>query len=82
MALRFMERADLFRLGLWFAARRARRLHGVILHFAVSHGDASEQLKGGRPVAALKTMMDRRNLTSLAAVAENAHVLSRLARLG
>jgi MoaA/NifB/PqqE/SkfB family radical SAM enzyme len=54
----------------------------VMLHFAVSIGDALDHLKAGRIVAALKTLADKRNLTSLGAIAENAPVLSQLARLG
>ena len=54
----------------------------VMLHFAVSIGDSLDHLKGARPFAALKTMTDKRNLTSLNAIGENAQVLSRLARLG
>ena len=54
----------------------------VMLHFAVSVGDTLDHLKGARPITAFKTMTDKRNLISLAAVAENAQVLSRLARLG
>jgi MoaA/NifB/PqqE/SkfB family radical SAM enzyme len=54
----------------------------VMLHFAVSLGDALEYLSKGQITAALKTMMDVRNLESVGAVAGNAPVLSRLAKLG
>ncbi|HZQ70479.1 MAG TPA: radical SAM protein [Terriglobales bacterium] len=54
----------------------------VMLHFAVSLGDAMDLLSEGRVLAALKTMLDKRNLESLGAVVENAPVLSRLAKLG
>jgi MoaA/NifB/PqqE/SkfB family radical SAM enzyme len=54
----------------------------VMLHFAVSLGDTFEHLRKGRLVDATKTLVDRRNFVSLSAVLENAHVLSRLARLG
>jgi MoaA/NifB/PqqE/SkfB family radical SAM enzyme len=54
----------------------------VMLHFAVSINDTLTHLKGAHPLAAWKTMTDKRNLISLAAVAENAQTLSRLARLG
>ena len=74
--------APLVRDGCTACIADCYRDSSVMLHFAVSTGDALEQLIDGRPGAALKTMMDKRNLTSLAAVAENAHVLSRLARLG
>jgi MoaA/NifB/PqqE/SkfB family radical SAM enzyme len=54
----------------------------VMLHFTVSIGDAIDQLKAGRILAALKTLADRRNFVSLGAVMENAGVLSRLAKRG
>jgi MoaA/NifB/PqqE/SkfB family radical SAM enzyme len=54
----------------------------VMLHFAVSLGDTLDHLRAGRVRAATKTLMDRRNFISLDAVLENAHVLTRLARLG
>jgi hypothetical protein len=54
----------------------------VMLHFAVSLGDAIDRLGEGRVLTALRTLADKRNLTSLAAVARNAGVLSRLAKLG
>jgi hypothetical protein len=54
----------------------------VMLHFAVSLGDAIDRLGEGRVLAALRTLADRRNLTSLAAVTGNVSVLSRLAKLG
>ena len=54
----------------------------VMLHFAVSLGDALDLLSQGHLVAAVKTMMNMRNLESLQAVVENAPVLSRLAKLG
>ena len=54
----------------------------VMLHFAVSLGDAIDQLVEGHVLSALKTLADSRNASSLGAVAENAHILSRLAKLG
>jgi MoaA/NifB/PqqE/SkfB family radical SAM enzyme len=54
----------------------------VMLHFAVSLGDAVDHLKKGRVLAALKTLADERNLSSLGAVVENAGVLSKLAKRG
>ena len=53
-----------------------------MLHFAVSLGDSLDQLSEGHVLAALKTMMDGRNIHSLGAVFENAPVLSKLAKLG
>jgi hypothetical protein len=54
----------------------------VMLHFAVSLGDALDYLGKGQIAAALKTIMDTRNLESLQAVVGNAPVISRLAKLG
>ena len=54
----------------------------VMLHFAVSLGDALDCLSRGHIAAALKTIVNVRNLESLKAVVENAPVLSRLAKLG
>ncbi|HEY6939443.1 MAG TPA: radical SAM protein [Terriglobales bacterium] len=54
----------------------------VMLHFAVSLGDAADRLGEGRLIAAFKALADRRNLTSLAAVAANFRVLDGIAGLG
>jgi MoaA/NifB/PqqE/SkfB family radical SAM enzyme len=54
----------------------------VMLHFAVSLGDALDSLGEGRLLAALKAVVDERNFVSLRAVLANAPVLSRLARVG
>jgi MoaA/NifB/PqqE/SkfB family radical SAM enzyme len=54
----------------------------VMLHFAVSLGDAMDHLQQGRLLAALKTVANTRNLKSLGAIGENFRVLSRLARTG
>jgi len=54
----------------------------VMLHFAVSLGDSMDRLRTGDVRGAVNALVDARNLTSLRAVVENAHVLSRLARLG
>lgn len=54
----------------------------VMLHFTVSIGDALDRLSEGRVLTAFKTLLDGRNLDSLGAVAGNAKVLSRLAKLG
>jgi len=54
----------------------------VMLHFAVSLGDAIDHLGHGNLFSALKVLGDRRNLTSLGAVVENAGILSRLAKQG
>jgi MoaA/NifB/PqqE/SkfB family radical SAM enzyme len=54
----------------------------VMLHFAVSLGDAIDCFSKGHVAAALRTIMNVRNLESLGAVVGNAPVLSRLAKLG
>jgi MoaA/NifB/PqqE/SkfB family radical SAM enzyme len=54
----------------------------VMLHFAVSLSDAIDRLGEGHVLAALETLADTRNLRSLGAVAANASILSRLAKLG
>jgi MoaA/NifB/PqqE/SkfB family radical SAM enzyme len=54
----------------------------VMLHFTVSIGDALDRLSEGRVGAAFKILADGRNLHSVGAVAGNAKVLSRLAKLG
>lgn len=54
----------------------------VMLHFAVSLGDALDCLSKGQIAAALKNIVNIRNLESLEAVMENAPVLSRLAQIG
>jgi len=54
----------------------------VMLHFTVALSDTLDRLGEGRVLTAFKTLADRRNLISLRAVASNAHVLSKLARIG
>src|SRR6185437_7707154 len=54
----------------------------VMLHFVVSIGDSIDLLRKGQVIGALKALANPSNLTSLGAVVENAHVLSRLAKLG
>ena len=54
----------------------------VMLHFAVSLGDAFDCLRKGQVAAAFRTLVNTRNLESLGAVVGNAPVLSRLAKLG
>ncbi|HEY1468764.1 MAG TPA: hypothetical protein VGF61_06950 [Candidatus Acidoferrum sp.] len=54
----------------------------AMLHFAVSLGDAIDLASEGRVLSALKALWDTRNASSLGAVAGNAHILSRLAKLG
>ena len=54
----------------------------VMLHFAVSLGDAMDLVQQGRVLRALKVLLDRRNGASLGAVVQNARALSQLARVG
>jgi MoaA/NifB/PqqE/SkfB family radical SAM enzyme len=54
----------------------------VMLHFAVSLGDALDHLTEGRLISALKTLATRTNLTSLGAILENGPVISHLAKVG
>jgi MoaA/NifB/PqqE/SkfB family radical SAM enzyme len=51
----------------------------VMLHFAVSLRDSFDDLARGRVLAALRTLADRRNFTSLASITGNWPVLSRIA---
>lgn len=54
----------------------------VMLHFAVSLGDAFDQFARGEIWAALKTMANRRNFESLGAIMANAKVLAHRGRTG
>ena len=54
----------------------------VMLHFAVSLGDAFDQFAQGHLFAGLKTLATRANVASLGAVLENGSVLSHLAKVG
>jgi MoaA/NifB/PqqE/SkfB family radical SAM enzyme len=54
----------------------------VMLHFAVSLGDAVDRLQEGHVLSALKALLDTNNAISFRAVVENAHILARLAKLG
>jgi MoaA/NifB/PqqE/SkfB family radical SAM enzyme len=54
----------------------------VMLHFAVSLGDAIDELQEGRLIAALRALVSRKNVSSMGAVLGNVRVLSRLAKLG
>jgi MoaA/NifB/PqqE/SkfB family radical SAM enzyme len=54
----------------------------VMLHFAVSLGDALDLFCQGNILTAFRALVDPRNLESLGAVVGNAPVLSRLAKVG
>ncbi|MBV9533485.1 MAG: hypothetical protein JO283_21080, partial [Bradyrhizobium sp.] len=72
---------ELIRDGCTACIADCYRDSSVMLHFAVSIGDALDEIKAGRLLAALKKLAKRTNLESVGAVIENVGVLSRLARL-
>ncbi len=74
--------ATLVRDGCTACIADCYRDSSVMLHFAVSLGDAVEHLREGEVLSALKCLASRENLSSLGAVAGNIGVLSRLAKLG
>jgi MoaA/NifB/PqqE/SkfB family radical SAM enzyme len=74
--------APLIRDGCTACIADCYRDSSVMLHFAVSLGDAIDRAGEGRVLSALKALWDTRNMSSLGAVAGNAHILSRLAKLG
>jgi MoaA/NifB/PqqE/SkfB family radical SAM enzyme len=74
--------APLVRDGCTACVADCYRDSSVMLHFAVSVGDALQSLKKGRVIEALGSLMDSRNFISLSSVMENAKVLSRLAKVG
>lgn len=74
--------APLVRDGCTACIADCYRDSSVMLHFAVALGDSLDALKKGKVVQALGSLMDSRNFISLSSVIENAHVLSRLAKVG
>ncbi len=74
--------APLIRDGCTACIADCYRDSSVMLHFAVSLGDAIDRLGEGRVLAALKTLATGRNVSSIRAIVENAGVLSALAKLG
>jgi MoaA/NifB/PqqE/SkfB family radical SAM enzyme len=74
--------APLVRDGCTACIADCYRDSSVMLHFAVSLGDAIDRLGEGRVLAALKTLATGRNVSSIRAIVENVGVLSALARLG
>lgn len=76
------ERTPLVRDGCTACIADCYRDSSVMLHFAVSLGDAADYLSEGRIVTALRTLATKANLVSLGAVVGNAPVLSRLAKVG
>ena len=76
------EETPLLRDGCTACIADSYRDSSVMLHFAVSLGNAIDRLGEGRVLAALKALADSRNLRSLGAVAANQRVLTRLAKIG
>src|SRR5437868_145363 len=76
------ENTPLVRDGCTACIADCYRDSSVMLHFAVSLGDAADYLAEGRVIAALKALANKANFVSLGAIAENAQVLSRLAKVG
>jgi len=75
-------RTPLVRDGCTACIADCYRDSSVMLHFAVSLGDAIDDMRSMRIFAALKKLASRQNATSMRAVVENADVLSHLAILG
>ena len=73
--------APLIRDGCTACIADCYRDSSVMLHFAVSLSDALGEMKKGKVLAAMKTLRDPRNLSSLGAVIQNAGVLRRLGKL-
>jgi MoaA/NifB/PqqE/SkfB family radical SAM enzyme len=71
--------APLIRDGCTNCIADCYRDSSVMLHFAVSLSDASDQVRAGHLLTALKTLVSEANLSSLGAIAENAAMISRLA---
>jgi MoaA/NifB/PqqE/SkfB family radical SAM enzyme len=76
------EKTPFIRDGCTACMADCYRDSSVMLHFAVSAGDAIDRLKEGKLVAAVKTLASSRNLESLGAVLDNLSVRSRLAKTG
>ena len=76
------DKASMVRDGCTACIADCYRDSSVMLHFAVSLGDALDEAREGKLLAALKLIANRRNLESLRAVLENVSIRSRLARLG
>ncbi|HZQ94683.1 MAG TPA: radical SAM protein [Candidatus Sulfotelmatobacter sp.] len=74
--------APLVRDGCTACMADCYRDSSVMLHFAVSLGDAFDRAREGKLISALKAIANKRNLESLKAVFENLPIRSRLARTG
>jgi MoaA/NifB/PqqE/SkfB family radical SAM enzyme len=76
------DKTPLVRDGCTACIADCYRDSSVMLHFAVSLGDALDEICEGKLIAALKLVATTQNLESLRAVFENASIRSRLARIG
>ena len=74
--------AELVRDGCKACIADCYRDSSVMLHFTVSIGDAIDRVRERRFLAALNSLVDRRNLSSLGAVVANGRTFSKLAKLG
>ena len=76
------EKTPLIRDGCTACTTDCYRDSGVMLHFAVSLGDAFDHLARGRVDKAAGALFTRANLRSAKAVADHGRVLARMAKLG
>jgi MoaA/NifB/PqqE/SkfB family radical SAM enzyme len=76
------EKTPLIRDGCTACIADCYRDSSVMLHFAVSLGDAADRVREGKWLAALKLVLNGRNIESLRAVFENGAIRARLARTG
>jgi MoaA/NifB/PqqE/SkfB family radical SAM enzyme len=76
------DRTPLVRDGCTACIADCYRDSSVMLHFAVSIGDAFDRIGEGRVLDAVKALADRRNVASIGAIVGNARSITRLAKLG
>lgn len=76
------QKTPLIRDGCTACIADCYRDSSVMLHFAVSLGDAVDRVREGKWIAALKLIANGRNIESLRAVFENVSIRARLARTG
>jgi MoaA/NifB/PqqE/SkfB family radical SAM enzyme len=76
------EKTPLIRDGCTACIADCYRDSSVMLHFAVSLGDAVDRVREGKWLEALKLVANGRNLESLKAVFEHVSIRARLARTG
>jgi MoaA/NifB/PqqE/SkfB family radical SAM enzyme len=76
------DKVPLIRDGCKACIADCYRDSSVMLHFAVSLGDAVDRLQEGKLLSAIKAVASKRNLESLRAVFDNASIRARLSRVG